>query len=157
MKSSLLLAGAGCALIFAGFVLARTLTADRLPEIPAQVPLQGDALIARGYYLTHNVGMCVDCHSPRGPAGQFIEQRHLMGSELLFVPTVPMPWAPAAPGLAGLPAGYSPESMIHFLMTGERPGNIGPARPPMPEIRFNKEDAEAVTAYLASLATVEND
>jgi hypothetical protein len=36
-------------------------------------------------------------------------------------------------------------------MTGKRPTGA-PTLPPMPEYRFSREDAEATTAYLESLA-----
>lgn len=114
--------------------------------------------IARGRYLVHQVAMCVDCHSPRNEMGQFIEPMHLMGSPLGFAPTVPMPaWAEVAPPIGGALAGYTVEQEIQFLMTGERPAERGgPTRPPMPEIRMNRADAEAVTAYLRSLSPPAN-
>jgi mono/diheme cytochrome c family protein len=107
--------------------------------------------IERGRYLVNNVAMCADCHSPRGPEGRFLEGKDLTGSALGFTPTVPMPWAPYAPGIAGLPAGYSAEDTVKFLMTGERTGGRPATLPPMPPYRFEREDAEAITAYLRSL------
>lgn len=108
-----------------------------------------DQEVERGRYLVHRVGLCIDCHSPRDERGQFIVDRHLTGSVLGFTPTAPMPWAPAAPVIAGL-EGYTTDQAVKFLMTGERPGGV-PPRPPMPEYRLNREDAEAVVAYLKSL------
>jgi len=70
-----------------------------------------------------------------------------------MVPTVPMPWAGAAPRIAGLPAGYSHDDMVHFLMTGERPHGLPPPMPPMPAYRMNRDDAEATVAYVQSLPT----
>jgi mono/diheme cytochrome c family protein len=111
------------------------------------------ALVERGRYIVHGVGMCVDCHSPRNERGEFLEGKHLTGAPIPFAPTVPMPaWAAAAPRLAGLPAGYSEQDMIHFLTTGERPHGQPPARPPMPPYRMNRADAEAVVAYVHSLS-----
>ncbi|MDQ8202917.1 hypothetical protein [Pelagicoccus sp. SDUM812003] len=107
--------------------------------------------VERGRYLVHSVAMCIDCHSPRGPDGQFLEGKDLTGSPLAFVATVPMPWAPLAPNLAGLPPHYDEASMITFLMTGERPHGLGPTLPPMPTIRLDQDDAIAVTKYLMSL------
>jgi hypothetical protein len=109
--------------------------------------------IAHGRYIVHGVGMCIDCHSPRNERGEFVEAQHLMGSALPFAPTVPMPWANAAPGIAGFPAGYSEGDLINFLMTGQRPHGKPHAAPPMPEYRMSRADAEAVTAYLRSLRT----
>ncbi len=108
-----------------------------------------DPVLARGRYLVFDVAGCVDCHSPRNEKGEFIADRHLTGSVLPFAPTVPMPWAPAAPSIAGL-EGYTPEQAVKFLMTGERPSGVPPL-PPMPAYRFNAEDAQAVVAYLKSL------
>lgn len=119
------------------------------PQNPAT---NHSAEIEHGRYLVHNVAMCIDCHSPRTPEGQFIEDRHLTGSPLAFAATVPMPWAPFAPPIAGLPPHYTRESMVHFLTTGERPVGLPTVLPPMPSVRMNEADAIAVTAYLESLA-----
>jgi hypothetical protein len=108
-------------------------------------------LVERGEYLVHRVGMCIDCHSPRNEQGEFIATKHLTGSSLPFAPTVSMPWMPVAPGIAGLPPGFTEEETVRFLMTGERPNGRPAALPPMPPYRFNRADAEAITAYLQSL------
>jgi mono/diheme cytochrome c family protein len=118
--------------------------------LPALASDKPEPVLEKGRYLTHNVAGCIDCHSPRDERGQFIADRHLTGAVLGFAPTVPMPWAPAAPSLVGL-EGYTAEQAVKFLMTGERPGGI-PPRPPMPEYRLTAEDAKAVVAYLKSLA-----
>ena len=107
-------------------------------------------LIERGRYLVHEVSMCIDCQSPRGEKGRFLEGRHLTGATLDFAATVPMPWAPLAPGIAGL-ENYTTEQAVSFFMTGERPSRA-PVLPPMPAYRMNREDAAAVAAYLKSLA-----
>jgi mono/diheme cytochrome c family protein len=107
-------------------------------------------LIDRGRYLVHEVAMCIDCHSPRGEKGGFLEGRHLTGATLDFAATVPMPWAPFAPKIAGL-ENFTAEEAVRFFMTGTRPSGA-PTLPPMPGYRMNQEDAAAVTAYLKSLA-----
>ncbi len=112
---------------------------------------KGTSQVEHGRYLVHQVAMCIDCHSPRDEKGQFIEGRHLAGSQLDITPTVPMPWALVAPNLAGLPPHYTRETMTQFLMTGERPGGLPPPFPPMPEFRMHPRDAAAVASYLESL------
>ena len=108
------------------------------------------AKVARGKYLVENVGMCADCHSPRGPGGAFDQSRWLQGAPLGFAATVPMPaWAEVAPPIAGL-HNYTDEQAVAFLSTGKTISGQ-PLRPPMPQYRFNTEDAEAVVAYLRSL------
>lgn len=104
----------------------------------------------RGRYLVQNVGMCADCHSPRGPGGVFDQSRWLQGAPLGFAATVPMPaWAGFAPAIAGL-RNYTDEQAIALLTEG-RALHGQPLRPPMPEYRFSREDAEAVVVYLRSL------
>jgi mono/diheme cytochrome c family protein len=111
-----------------------------------------DRQIVRGRYLVENVGMCGDCHTPRGAMGQPDLQRPMAGTALDFRPTISVPdWAESAPAIAGPQArGWTRAQMVDFLKTGARPdGSM--ARPPMPMIRFTADDAEAVAAYLASL------
>lgn len=127
--------------------------ASLAPETVQPPPSDRQALLARGEYLVHQVGLCIDCHSPRGEGGEFVAGRHLTGAPLSFSPAVPMPWAPVAPPIAGMPAGWSEEGLVHFLMTGERPNNLPPPLPPMPPYRLDRPDAEAVAAYLQSLGS----
>lgn len=146
MKTSLRLLG------FAGaLALAVTMTVTHLSaETPASAGKPSADQLARGRYLVFRTGLCTDCHSPRDEQGKHIESRHLTGAPIPFLPTVPMPWVPAAPRLAGLPAGYTQDEFVVFLMTGERPGGRGQALPPMPPFRFDRDDAEAIAAFLKS-------
>lgn len=108
------------------------------------------AKIARGKYLVEDVAMCGDCHSPHDEKGEPVPGKVLRGSALIFKPTIPMPvWADKTPNLAGLP-GWEEDAAVKFLMTGLAYNDL-PGRPPMPQYRLNREDAEAVVAYLKSL------
>lgn len=108
--------------------------------------------IARGRYLVENIGMCGDCHTPRGEMGMPDLQRPLAGATLDFRATVPVPdWADASPGIAGPKAlGWTRAQLVKYLETGVTPSGK-PSRPPMPSVRMKRDDAEAVAAYLASL------
>jgi len=109
------------------------------------------ASIARGKYLVESIGMCGDCHTPRNEKGEPIKEQWLKGAPLDFKPTVPVPvWADKAVNIAGLP-GWEKGAAIKFLMTGIAYNGL-PARPPMPQYRYNQPDAEAIVAYLQSLA-----
>lgn len=108
-----------------------------------------DHLIVRGRYLVEHVGLCADCHSPRNEKGEFIRELWLMGATLPFSPAPHIP-KPVAPPIAGLPTMSEAQAAV-FLQTGKRPDGSQP-RPPMPPYRLNEADAQAVVAYLKSLA-----
>jgi mono/diheme cytochrome c family protein len=109
------------------------------------------ARIARGKYLVDQVGLCEDCHTPRDSRGNFIADKYLQGALIGFKPVAPVPvWADKSPAIAGLP-GWDDTAAMRFLMTGVGFNGL-PPRPPMPAYRFNRQDAEAVLAYLRSLA-----
>lgn len=105
--------------------------------------------VERGRLLVENVAMCADCHSPRLATGEFDRSRWLQGAPLGFKPLGEMPWAEAAPAIAGLP-GYTEEQGVAFLRTGRRPSGAS-SLPPMPAYRLSAEDAADVVAYLKSL------
>lgn len=106
--------------------------------------------IERGKYLVHRVAMCVECHSPRNAQGDLVPGRHLQGGTIpLESPYSNQRWAFRAPKLAGLPSGWSAPKLVRFLMEGDPDPNF--PRGPMPPYRFNREDAQAIVAYLASL------
>jgi mono/diheme cytochrome c family protein len=106
--------------------------------------------VARGKYLVEQVGLCGDCHTPRDDKGEFVKEQWLKGATLDFKPIAPVPvWVDKAPAIAGLP-GWEKDAAIRFLMTGVASNEL-PSRPPMPQYRFNVQDAQAIVAYLKSL------
>ena len=93
--------------------------------------------------------MCIDCHTPMTPKGEPDRTKWMMGADLMFKPTIQLPaWAEHAPTLAGL-VGYTDAQVVGMLQTGLKDGK--PLRPPMPQFRFSREDAEAIVAYLRTL------
>jgi len=74
-----------------------------------------------------------------------------MGGALKWRPMYSDPaWATTAPRIAGQPPGTDDE-VIKLLTTGIwKTGS--PPNPPMPQFRMNRQDAEAVLAYLKSLS-----
>jgi mono/diheme cytochrome c family protein len=115
----------------------------------SQSASKSNSIAQRGKYLTTQVGLCQDCHTPRDQKGAYIQDKWLEGAPIMFNPTVEMPWAGTAPPLAGLD-GWTEKQIVKFLTTGvDRDGKH--PRPPMPEYRFNNADATAIAAYLRSL------
>ena len=114
-------------------------------------PATQSAKVERGRYLVDQVALCGDCHTPRTEKGEPIKEKYLKGSPLFFKPTVPTPgWADKSPNIAGLP-GWEEKDAIKFFMTGLAYNDL-PGRPPMPQYRFNQEDAAAIVMYLRSLS-----
>ena len=105
---------------------------------------------ARGEYIVKDVAMCWTCHTPPGPDGLPDQQRWLLGGPVPFQPArTTANWAIVAPRLAGLPPGTD-EEFIKLMMTGiARTGS--PPKPPMPQFRMTRADAEAVLVYLKSI------
>jgi len=136
-------------LFFAGIAVVLLL----VPMLAGQKPkphAAAAARVARGKYLVESIGLCGDCHTPRNEKGEPVKEQWLKGATLDFKPTVPMPvWADKAPAIAGLP-GWENDAAIKFLMTGIAYNGL-PGRPPMPQYRFNVQDAQAIVAYLKSL------
>ncbi len=111
--------------------------------------------LERGKYLVDQVALCGDCHTPRNEKGEPIKEKYLKGALLFLKPTSPLPgWAEKSPNIAGLP-GWEEKDAIKFFMTGLAYNDL-PGRPPMPQYRFNKEDAAAIVAYLRSVGPGSN-
>ena len=117
---------------------------------PAEAEPAKDAQIKHGQYLVERVGMCGDCHTPRNEKGELVMNSWLLGNVLEFKPMHPMPFAPVAPPIAGLPTYATDELAVRFLETGTNAAGKM-ALPPMPQYRLDHEDAVSVVAYLRSL------
>jgi mono/diheme cytochrome c family protein len=108
------------------------------------------SLVDRGRYIVENVAMCEQCHTQRNAEGVPDREHWLMGGPTQLRATYPSPWAVIEPRIAGTPPGTD-EEIIRLLTTGiSRTGR--PPNPPMPPFRMTHDDAEAVLAYLKSLA-----
>jgi mono/diheme cytochrome c family protein len=116
--------------------VAATLSLGRPLSAPAADAASPD-LVARGEYLTHGAGQCIDCHG-----------EDLHGAPMHVPPDSGM--ANLAPSLAGLPMFASDKDAIAFLTTTVMPDGTH-AKRPMPRYTFHTEDATAIVAYLRSL------
>ena len=126
--------------------LAAALATRSIAEPAAVDP----ALVERGRYITHDLAMCVQCHSPRDEAGRLIPGQEFHGAPVPAVTTIRgMEWALRAPNIAGL-VGFTDEQEMQLLTRGQADGRPVP-KPPMPPFRLSHEDARAVIAYLRTL------
>lgn len=136
--------------LLSGVMLAALLLAPLLLGQKRKVRPPAAVSVARGKYLVEQVGLCGDCHTPRNDRGEPIKEQWLKGATLDFKPIAPLPvWVEKAPAIAGLP-GWEKDAAIRFLITGVGKNEL-PSRPPMPQYRFNVQDAQAIVAYLRSL------
>jgi mono/diheme cytochrome c family protein len=109
-----------------------------------------DSQVARGKYIVEGVAMCGMCHTPRTDAGEIESSRALDGASVWLLPAHPTGnWPLKAPRIAGTPPA-SNQDMVRLLMTGIWTDGSH-LRPPMPQFRMSREDAESVVAYLRSV------
>jgi mono/diheme cytochrome c family protein len=102
---------------------------------------------ARGEYLANNVAMCVQCHSPRDERGNILVNEKFTGAPMpVRGPDWAGPWAYRTPSIAGL-HGFTDDQIVMLLTEGHLGDRPAPSRP-MPPFRMNKQDAEAIVAYL---------
>lgn len=111
---------------------------------------EANALIARGKYIVEGVAMCGQCHTPRNGHGEADRNQALQGAPLWLQPAGPVgDWPSQAPRIAGIPPGTEAQ-LVTLLTTGVWRDGKRP-RPPMPQFRMTRQDAQAVVAYLKSL------
>ena len=122
-----------------------------------------DEQIERGRYLVNVVGLCSDCHTPRGPDGQPDPDRFLAGG-VEFIPG--MLWtANITPDPATGIGAWSDRQIMWAIRKGlghfEDAPQGKPLNPIMPYYVFanlTDEDVQAIVAYLRSgVDPVENE
>jgi mono/diheme cytochrome c family protein len=109
-----------------------------------------DSAATRGEYIVNNVAVCSQCHTPRDSEGRPERAHWLEGAALWLQSAEPVvDWPLRAPRIGGSLPGTDDE-MITLLTTGIwRTGTY--LRPPMPQFRMTRQDAEAVVAYLKTV------
>jgi len=115
----------------------------------AEPTAKGD--VAHGEYLVEDVAMCGQCHTPHEGDENTSRSRQLQGAPVPWLPSKPeSDWAITAPRIGGTPLPASDGDLIKLLTTGIwTTGNR--LRPPMPQFRMSRSDAEAIVAYLKSV------
>jgi len=141
----------GAIVVAAASCLAPRASAQSSPARSAASSVPNDPqLVERGRYLTHDVAMCVQCHTPRDRGGALIASEEFRGAPNPFPAPFPgTPWALRSVNIRGL-GDLPEEAVLRILTTGiGRQGK--PPDPPMPRFRMSQPDAQAIVAYLRSL------
>jgi hypothetical protein len=133
------------------FLLSGALALAQSQKIQPRGKASSGGAVARGKYIVENVAMCGDCHTSRDPDGNPDRAHWLQGTPLPWMPLKPdSNWPINAPRIGGTPLPASDVEMIKLLTTGMwNTGNR--LRPPMPQFRMDRVDAESVVAYLKSV------
>lgn len=143
LNVALLLVGALCSLCTA----QTPQTADKTHKATAN---SKDPAISRGEYIVENLAVCTQCHTPRDSAGRPERTHWLEGAPLWLQSAEPTEnWPLRAPRIGGALPGTDDE-MITLLTTGIWRTKTY-LRPPMPQFRMTRQDAESVVAYLKSV------
>jgi mono/diheme cytochrome c family protein len=123
------------------------LLAAVIPRVQATHAERVGTDVARGRYLVEQVGLCVECHTPRLADGSLDRSRWLQGAPVVVdPPPFVRAWAVKAPRIGGLTT-YDDAQLVRLLTEGiGRDGT--PLRPPMPQYRMTADDARAIAAYL---------
>ena len=152
-------------------------TPEHLAPFILPVTKPGDPQVERGRYLV-TLGVCHDCHTPKGPDGRPQLDRLLSGHPEGTSPapaikgmvTVPLtataftgPWGTSfarnlTPDKATGIGTWTEAQFIKVLRTGIR-GNGAPLRPLMPWEWFAQltdEDLRAIFAYLQTIPPIDN-
>lgn len=124
--------------------------AQEVKQTQARLDAKSGGSAERGKYIVEGVAMCGQCHTPHTDAGEPDRNQWLAGGALWLKPGPPIAdWPLKVPRIAGTPPGTDDE-MVTLLTTGIwKDGRR--LRPPMPQFRMTREDAQAVVAYLRTL------
>src|SRR5688572_10250594 len=117
--------------------------------------------VERGRYLVNNVAACIDCHSPRDEAGQFVEGMFLAGTACFA--ELPNGSCLNTRNLTNHETGLanrSDEEIKRMIRDGIRPAATGdePLSPVMPYYvlhNMSDSDLDAVVAYLRTVPGVD--
>jgi mono/diheme cytochrome c family protein len=122
-------------------------------------PATAAAEIERGKYLV-GFGGCIDCHTPGYFFGKPDMPRALTGSEVGFeIPGLGVFYGPnLTPDKETGLGNWSKEQIVTALQTGVRPDgrHLVPIMPWKAFANLTKADANAIAAYLQSLAPLSN-
>lgn len=137
------------AAICSGALVAATVTASA-----QQTPIE------RGRYLVDGIGVCVNCHTPRGKDGVLDKSKYMAGGSQVFrSPAYEVRGSNVTPDPDTGIGTWSAADINRAVIEGRRPNGVQLA----PNMRYNlyrimtPGDLDAVTAYLRSLPPVRNE
>jgi mono/diheme cytochrome c family protein len=145
---------------FASMALTALMLAVPLVMGPSPAPSQASPnQLARGKYLVQ-FGGCIDCHTPGYFFGKPDMARALAGSEVGFeIPRLGVFYGPnLTPDKETGLGSWSKQQILTALQTGKRPDGrvLAPIMPWRAFAKLTRGDANAIAAYLKSLAPITN-
>lgn len=125
----------------------------------AQAPsASAQTAVERGNYLVNTIMACGNCHTPRGPGGVPLMDKHLSGGLRFNEPVFDVTASNITPDPETGIGRWSDGDIKKLLTTGIRPDGVQVA--PIMPFNFYKgmtpRDLDAVVAYLKSVPAVKN-
>lgn len=120
---------------------------------------KAETLLERGTYLMRGIAACGNCHTPRGPDGQFIDGMELAGGFTIEEPVFTARVPNITPDMETGVGGWTDAELITAIRDGLRPDGslIGPPMPFSQYRRMSDRDAAAIVAYMRSVPPVRNE
>ena len=116
-------------------------------------------LVERGGYLVNSIMVCDGCHTPAGPGGYNMQKRFTGGSQLWDTPAYTVRGSNITQDPGSGIGSWNEAGIKRLLTDGVRPNGV-PVAPQMPYAFYKiltERDADAVSAYLKTVAAIPNE
>jgi mono/diheme cytochrome c family protein len=127
--------------------------------LAATVAAGAQSLVERGSYLVNGVLTCGNCHTPRGPGGEFAMDKQLSGGPQEWdTPAFKVKGANITPDRETGIGSWTDAEIKRAMLEGVRPNGtqLAPIMPYGFYKVFSAADLDAVVAYLRSVPAVSN-
>lgn len=139
------------------FKIGKALFLRPKPAISASAPPRG-ATAEYGEYLAQHVGLCGDCHTPRGGIRSAPDRSRLFAG--MAKPPEGFPANPSnlTPDTATGIGSWSEDDFVKTIRTGTRPDGtkLHPFMPWKENARMTDDDLRAIYRYLRTLPAIQN-
>ncbi len=125
----------------------------------APMPPPRGATAAYGGYLAQHVGLCADCHTPRGGLTNEPDKKQMFAGDAHPSKDFPANPSNLTPDSATGIGRWSEEDFVHTIRTGVNPhgDSLNPFMPWKANAHMTDDDLRAIYRYLRSLPAIKNE